>query len=391
MATARKPAAKTGLSFAYTEEQELLREAVREFVAREMAPLAQEADEHDVFPLDLFRRMGEMGFLGLMFPEAYGGAGAGHIDGQIMLEEMAYASAGIALGVFAHLLLACKPILILGSERQKARYLVPGLRGEQIGAWGLTEPDVGSDVAALKTRAMRERDGWVLNGAKMFITNGPIADFVVVAARTDLSQGMRGISLFVVDKGTPGFSVGKKLKKVSVRGSETAELVFSNCRVPDDALLGPLNEGFYEAMKTLQGGRVIGTGYGLGIARAAFDAAMRYAKERVQFGQAIAKFQVIQHRLAEMATQIEAARALGQRAAWLADEGLPCVKEASMAKLFASEMCTQVCNMAVQLHGGYGLMMEYDVQRFWRDAKLLEIGEGTSEIQKGIIAKQLGL
>lgn len=391
MATVSASLPQTGLCFAYTPEQEALRHSVREFAGREIAPVADEADETDVFPVDVFRRMGEMGYLGVMFPEEVGGTGGGYIEGQIMLEEMAYASAGIALGVFAHLLLACKPILLLGNEEQRRRYLLPGLRGEKIGAWGLTEPDVGSDVASLRTKAVRDGDHWVLTGSKMFITNGPIADFVVVAARTDPSPGIRGISLFLVERGTPGFSVGKKLKKVSVRGSETAELVFEQCRLPDSALLGPENEGFYEAMKTLQGGRVTGTGYGLGIARAAFDAAMRYAKERVQFGQPIAQFQVIQHMLADMATRIEAARSLGQKASWMADQGLPCIQEASMAKLFASEMCTQVCNMAVQIHGGYGLMMEYPVQRFWRDAKLLEIGEGTTEIQKGIIAKQLGL
>ncbi len=382
---------QTGLCFAYTPEQEALRQSVREFAAREIAPVADHADEHDAFPMDVFRRMGEMGYLGLMFPEEVGGAGGGYIEGQIMLEEMAYASAGIALGVFAHMLLACKPLLLLGDEDQRRRYLLPSLRGQRIGAWGLTEPDVGSDVASLRTRAVREGNEWVLTGSKMFITNGPIADFVVVAARTDQSAGMRGISLFVVEQGTPGFTVGKKLKKIAVRGSETAELVFDQVRLPPSALLGPEGEGFYEAMKTLQGGRVTGVGYGLGIARAAFDAALRYAKERIQFGKPIADFQVIQHKLADMATQIEAARSLGQKAAWLADNGQPCIREASMAKLFASEMCTQVCNMAVQIHGGYGLMMEYPVQRFWRDAKLLEIGEGTSEIQRGIIAKQLGL
>ncbi len=388
---ATSAALRTGISLAFTEEQDMLRTAVREFAAREIAPIAAEYDERDEFPMHLWKPLGELGFLGIGFPEEYGGAGGGYQELQMLGEELAYASFGIALSVFAHAALACKPILVLGTEDQKRRYLPRALKGELIGCWGLTEPDAGSDVAGLKTRAVRDGDHWVLNGAKMFATNGNICDFVVVAAKTDLQAGLKGISLFIVDRDNPGVQVSRKLKKVSCRSSDTAEVAFTDCRVPRQALLGPEGSGFIEALKTLEGGRVVAVGAALGIARAAMDAALKYAKERQAFGQPIGKFQAIGFKFADMATEIEAARCLGLKVSWLADNKLPCAKEASMSKLFSSEVCKRVVNEALQVFGGYGLMMEYDIQRYWRDAKLLEIGEGTSEIQRGIIAKYLGL
>ncbi|MBM3274963.1 MAG: acyl-CoA dehydrogenase family protein [Candidatus Sericytochromatia bacterium] len=379
------------MGFGLTEEQEMLRSALRDFSAREVAPIAAEYDDRDEFPMHLWTKLGDLGFLGIGFPEAYGGSGGGFQEVQIAGEELAYASFGIALSIFAHTSLACRPILQLGTQAQQRRYLPDALRGLKIGAWGLTEPDAGSDVAGLKTRAVRQGDHWILNGSKMFCTNGNICNFVVAAARTDPDAGMKGISLFIVDRGTPGLHVSRKLKKISCKASDTAEVVFTDCKVPADALLGPPGSGFIEALKTLEGGRVIAVGAALGIARAAMDTAMKYARERMAFGQSIGKFQAIQFKFADMATEIEAARCLGQKVAWLADSGLPCAKEASMSKLFSSEMCKRVVNEALQVFGGYGLMMEFDVQRYWRDAKLLEIGEGTSEIQRGIIAKHLGL
>ncbi len=389
MAIATPP--RTGISMAYTEEQDMLREAIREFAAKEVAPIAAEYDERDEFPMHLWRRVGELGFLGAGFPEEYGGSGGGFQELQIMGEELSYASFGIALSVFAHGVLSCRPILALGTEEQKRKYLPGAMRGEKIGAWALTEPDVGSDVAGLKARAVRHGDHWILNGAKMFCTNGNICHYAVVAAKTDPDKGMKGISLFLVDRGTPGMHVSRKLKKISCKSSDTAEITFTDCRVPGDALLGPEGTGFYEALKTLEGGRVTASGAAIGIARAAMDAALKYAKERTAFGQPIGKFQAIAFKFADMATEIEAARCLGMKVAWLADSGQPCAREASMSKLFSSEMCRRVVNEALQVFGGYGLMMETDVQRYWRDAKLLEIGEGTSEIQRGIIAKMLGL
>lgn len=382
---------KRGIDLNPTEEQEMLRASLRDFAARRIAPIAAEYDEKDEFPVHLWRELGDLGLLGIGFPEEYGGSGGGFLELQILGEELSYASFGVGLSVFAHCTLSCKPILALGTEEQKRKYLPGALKGEKIGSWGLTEPDAGSDVAGIKTRAFRDGDTYVINGSKMFCTNGNICNYVIVAAKTDPDAGLKGISLFIVDRDTPGVHISRKLLKVSCRASDTAEIGFVDCKVPVGALLGTENVGFFEALKTLEGGRVVAGGAAIGIARAAMDAALKYAKERMAFGQPISKFQSIQFKFADMATEIEAARWLGIRVAWLADQGLPCAKEASMSKLFSSEVCKRVVNEALQIFGGYGLMMEYDVQRFWRDAKLLEIGEGTSEIQRGIIARHLGL
>lgn len=379
------------MDLSFSEEQELFRKAIHAFAEKEIAPIAREYDEREEYPLHVFRQMGELGYLGLKFPPEYGGGGVDIVTCTILAEEMGYVSAGIFLGIYVHVFLALNSIAACGSEAQKQAYLAPGIRGDKIGAWGFAEPDAGSDPAAMRTRAIRGGDHYALNGTKMYITNGSIADFVVVTAVTDPAQGLRGLSLFIVDKGTPGFAASRKLRKLGVRASDTAELVFQDCRVAADHRLGQENVGFYDAMKTLTEGRVIAAAFAVGLARAAFDQTLRYAKQRVAFGQPIGKFQGIQWMLCDMAVELEAAKLLTYQAAWKADQGLPFIGEASMAKLYASEAATRIANHAVQIHGGIGFMMESDIQRFYRDCKLLEIGEGTSQIQRNTIARQLGL
>ena len=379
------------MDLSFSEEQELFRRAVRDFAAREVAPLAREYDEREEYPVHLFKKLADLGYLGLRFPPQYGGAGADAVTSIILAEEMGYASAGIFLGIYVHVFLALTSISHFGSEEQKRAYLAPGIRAEKIGAWGFAEPDAGSDPGAIKTTARRQGDGYLLSGTKMFITNGNLCDFVVVTASTEPGAGLRGLSLFIVDKGTPGFTVARTLRKLGVRASDTAELAFQDCSVPRSALLGEENVGFAGAMRTLTEGRIVAAAFALGTARAAFDQSLAYAKERVAFGQPIGQFQGIQWLLADMALDLEAARLLTLQAAWLLDRGLPHIKEASMAKLFATEACARITGQAVLLHGGYGFMMESDVQRFYRDCKVMEIGEGTSHIQRNVIARQLGL
>ncbi|OGO52103.1 MAG: hypothetical protein A2148_09510 [Chloroflexi bacterium RBG_16_68_14] len=379
------------MDFSLTEEQRIFRETIRRFAEQEVAPIAREYDEREEYPVHILRKLGELGYLGVKFPRELGGAGADTVSATIMAEELGYVSAGIFLGIYVHAFLALNAIARFGSDHQKETYLKPGIAGEKIGAWAFAEPDAGSDPGSMTTRAVRDGDGYRISGTKTFITNGSIADFVVVTAVTDPQQGMRGLSLFIVEKGTPGFSVARRLKKLGVRASDTAELAFQDCWVDRGRLLGEENVGFANAMRTLTEGRIIAAAFALGTARAAFEQSLKYAKERVAFGQPIGQFQGIQWQLADMALELEAAKLLTWQAAWLADKGLPHIKEASMAKLYATEMCARIAGQAVLLHGGSGFMMDSDVQRFYRDCKVMEIGEGTSHIQRNTIARQLGL
>jgi len=377
------------MDFQLTEEHRMIRRMVREFAEKEVAPRAEEMDETDRFPDDLFRRMGELGILGLPFPEEYGGSGCDYMSLVIALEEIARVSGSMAIMLDAHTSLCCEPIYLFGTEEQKRKYLVPLARGEKIGAFGLTEPQAGSDAGATRTRAVRDGDEWVINGQKIFITNGSIADVVVITAKTDPEKGTRGISSFIIEKGTPGFQPGRDEKKMGLRGSVTSELFFEDCRIPAENLLGKENEGFKQFLVTLDAGRIAIAAMAVGLAQGAFEKAVAYAKERVQFGRPIAKFQAIQWMIADTATEIEAARLMVHRAAWLKEQGVRFTKEAAMAKLFATEVSERACYKALQIHGGYGYVREYAVERMYRDQRLCAIGEGTNEIQRLVIARQV--
>jgi len=377
------------MDFALNEEQEMFRKTIREFAEKEIMPRAQEIDQKGEFPWDIIRKMADLGLMGLPFPEEYGGAGGDAISYAIAVEEIARASGSVAITYSAHISLACSPIYLFGTEEQKRKYLIPMAKGEKIGAFGLTEPGAGSDAAAIKTRAVLDGDEWVINGQKIFITNGSVADVVVIAAVTDPAKGKKGISNFIVEKGTPGFRVGREEDKMGLRGSVTSELIFENCRVPKENLLGKEGEGYKQFLMTLDGGRIGIGAMAVGLGMAALEAAARYAKERVQFGQPIAEFQAIQWMIADMATELEAARLLVLRAAWLKDQGQRFTKEAAMAKLFASEAAVRACYKAIQIHGGYGYTKDYPVERLYRDARLTTIGEGTSEIQRLVIARHI--
>lgn len=376
------------MDFDLNEDQKVFRNAFRKFAEVEISPLVEEAEEEEKFPIQLFPKMGKLGYLCPRYSENYGGAGIDKLTEVILREEMSRISQGISSSWSAHSYLGTFTIYTWGTEEQKQKYIVPAIKGEKIAAFALTEPNAGSDVKSIETTARRDGDGYIINGTKMFITNGTICDFVTVIAFTDKERGYKGISIFVVDKGTPGFIVSRKLKKEGVRSSETAELVFQDCRIPQKNLVG--NEGsFTKVMETLNEGRIGVAGNCLGIALAAYEAALRYSKERIQFGQPIGKFQAIAFKLAEMATEIDAARFLVYRAAWMLDQKRNPMKEASMAKLYASEVAERVTREALHIHGGYGQMREFSVGRFHRDALVYVIGEGTSEIQKQIISKQI--
>ena len=377
------------MDFEPTEEHRMIRRMVREFAETEIAPRAEEIDETDQFPDDLFRRMGELGIIGLPFPEKYGGSGSGYTGFVIALEEIARVSGSVAITLDAQTSLYCEPVYLFGTEEQKQKYLAPAVRGERIGCFGLTEPQAGSDAGATRARAVRDGDEWVINGQKIFITNGSVADFAVITAKTDPEKGTRGISAFIVERGTSGFELGRDEKKMGLKGSVTSELFFENCRIPAENLLGQENEGFRQFMITLDAGRVAISAMAVGLAQGAFDKAVAYAQEREQFGQPIAKFQAIQWMIAEMATEIEAARLMVNRAAWLRENGQRFTKEAAMAKLFATEMSERVCHKAIQIHGGYGYCQEYEVERMYRDQRLCSIGEGTNQIQRLVIARQI--
>ena len=377
------------MDFQLSEEQALLRRTVREFAETELAPHSREWDERQEFPREVFGRLGALGLAGACWPEEYGGSGLSTLDWAIVMEELARADAGVALSLAAHHGLCSAHLYLAGSEEQKRRFLPPLARGEKVGCWGLTEPGSGSDAGGMRTTATRDGSHWVLNGSKTFITNGRIADTAVVMAVTDRAAGKKGISAFVVERGTAGFRPGKKEDKLGVRSSDTSELSFEDCRVPAESLLGREGMGFVDTLKILDKGRVGIAAFSVGIARAALEASVRYARERRQFGHPIADFQAIQFKIADMATKTDAARLLAWRAAAVADAGGTHTAESSMAKLFATEIAVENALEAIQVHGGYGYLKDYPVERHLRDAKLGTIGEGTSEVQRLVIARQL--
>ncbi len=378
------------MDFHFTDEQNQLRRSVREFAEGEIAPHVMEWDEVSHFPLEIIPKLADIGLLGIIFPEQYGGAGLGYIDYVIAIEELSRVDGSIGIIVAAHNSLCCNHIFKFGTEAQKQKYLVPLAQGQKIGAWSLTEPEAGSDAGGTRTTATRDSNLWVINGAKTFTTNGHYADVCVAMAVTDKSKASHGISAFIIEKGTPGFKPGKKENKLGLRASDTSEVIFSDCRVPLENLLGDEGEGFTGSLKILDGGRISIAALALGMAQGALDASVKYAKQRRQFGQAISEFQAIQFKLADMATEVEAARLLVYQAAWLADrKDVRFTRESSMAKLFASEVAVRVANECVQIHGGYGFIKDYPAEKFYRDVKLCTIGEGTSEIQKLVIARQL--
>jgi alkylation response protein AidB-like acyl-CoA dehydrogenase len=375
--------------FVLTEDQEALRKEIRQFAAREIAPHVMEWDEKSEFPAAVVKKLGAMGLLGVIFPTEYGGAGMGYVDYVLAIEELSAVDGSIGIIVAAHNSLGTNHIFLAGNEEQKRKYVPKLASGEWLGAWGLTEPGSGSDAGGARTTAVRKGDKWVLNGSKTFITNGSYADTAVVIAVTDKSKGTHGLSAFVVEKGMRGFRPGKKENKMGLRASDTAELIFEDCEIPAENLLGVEGEGFIDSMRVLDGGRISIAALSLGIARGALDAATKYVKERRQFGKAIAEFQGIQWKLADMATELDAARLLTQRAAVLKDSGRTVTRESAMAKLFASEVAVRICNEAVQLFGGYGFIKDYPAEKFYRDVKLCTIGEGTSEIQRMVIAREI--
>jgi alkylation response protein AidB-like acyl-CoA dehydrogenase len=378
------------VDFQFTDEQEQLRRSVREFAEGEIGPHVREWDEASHFPKEIMPKLGEMGLLGIIFPEQYGGAGLGYTEYVIAIEELARVDGSVGLIVAAHNSLCGNHIFKFGNEAQKKKYLAPLAQGKKIGAWSLTEPEAGSDAGGTRTTAVRDGRHWVLNGAKTFTTNGQYADVCVAMAVTDKAKKSHGISAFILEKGMAGFRPGKKENKLGMRASDTSEVIFSDCRVPQENLLGPEGDGFIGSLKILDGGRISIAALALGMAQGALEAATRYAKQRKQFGQAISEFQAIQFKLADMATEVEAARLLVYQAAWLADqENRRFTREASMAKLFASEVAVRVANECVQIHGGYGFIKDYPAEKYYRDVKLCTIGEGTSEIQKLVIARQL--
>jgi alkylation response protein AidB-like acyl-CoA dehydrogenase len=377
------------LDFSLSEEQQLLKSTVRSFAESELGPHSREWDDKQEFPREVFTKLGELGLMGCVWPEEYGGAGMSTLDYAIAMEELSRVDAGVALSVAAHNSLCSGHIFLAGTEEQKKKYLTPLARGEKIGCWGLTENSAGSDAGGTKTVAVKDGDSWVLNGSKTFITNGRVADTAVVMAVTDRSKGKKGISAFVVERGTKGFRAGKKEDKLGVRSSDTSELVLEDCRVPAANLLGREGNGFVDTLRILDRGRIGIAAWSLGIAQGSLEAAMKYAKERRQFGHAIAEFQAIQFKIADMATEIDAARLLIWRAAVLRDSGQEHTVPSSMAKLFATEMAVQVALEAVQIHGGYGFLKDYPVERYLRDSKLGTIGEGTSEVQRLVIAREL--
>ena len=377
------------MDFQLTDEHLLIKQTVREFAEKEIAPRAEEIDATDEFPHDLFKRMGELGIFGLPFDEKYGGSGGDYLEQVIALEEVARVSGTLAIILDVQTSLCSEPLYLFGTEEQKMKYLPPLLSGEKIGAFGLTEPQAGSDSGSTRTRAVRDGNEWVINGQKNFITNGSLADVVVVTAKTDPEKGTKGISAFIIEKGTPGFKPGRDEKKMGLKGSVTSELFFENVRIPEENLLGKENQGFNQFMTTLDAGRVAIAAMALGLAQGAFEKAVAYAKEREQFGRPIAKFEAIQWMIAEMATDIDAARLMINRAAWLKTQGQRFTQEASMAKMFATEASERVCYKAIQIHGGYGYVRDYAVERMYRDQRLCAIGEGTNEIQRLVIAREV--
>jgi alkylation response protein AidB-like acyl-CoA dehydrogenase len=377
------------MDFELNEEQQQIQRSIREFAEAELRPHVLEWDESQHFPIELLPKFAELGIMGVLFPEEYGGAGMGYIEYATIIEELARVDPSICLSIAAHNSLGAGHIFIGASEQQKQKYLVPMAKGEYFGAWGLTEPSSGSDASSMRTTAARRNGGWVINGSKNFITNATFAGATVVLAISDRAAGSHGISAFIVERGAKGFSVSKKENKLGMRASDTASLVFDDCFVPDANLIGEPGQGFIQAMRVLDGGRISIAALAVGVAQGAYEAALRYSKERYQFGRPIAEFQAIQFKLADMATQIDAARLLTLRSAAMKNNGKITTKESSMAKLYASEVAVRVAEESVQIHGGYGFIKDYPAEKYWRDSKLCTIGEGTSEIQRMVIARQL--
>jgi alkylation response protein AidB-like acyl-CoA dehydrogenase len=377
--------------FIFTEEHDRLRESIHSFVTKELAPHAEEWEE-TTFPDSVFPRMGELGFLGLRYPEEYGGQGGDYFAGLVLGEEMTYSnSGGLAMGIAVHTDMATPPVHLFGTEEQKQRYLVPSIAGTKISCLGITEPDAGSDVAGIKTRAVRDGDEYVINGSKTYITNGHRADYIVLVTKTDPDAGHDGITLFLVDMDLPGVIREKRLQKLGMHASDTALLAFQDVRVPADAVLGQVGKGFYHIMWELQGERLIGAAGSVSGAQHCFDRTLAYAQERTAFGREIGKFQVIRHKFAEMATKIETARQMVYTTAWRFANGEYPVREISMAKLYASRIAVEVADECIQIHGGAGYMREYGVERVWRDLRLNRIGAGTDEIMLDVIGRSYGL
>lgn len=377
------------MNFDLTEEQKMIRKLMRDFAEGEVAPGADERDRTKTFPKEIIKKMSELDLMGLPFPEKYGGGGADTISFAIAVEELSRVCASTGITYSAHISLGCAPIYLFGTEEQKEKYLVPLCRGETLGAFRLTEPNAGSDAGGTQTTAVRKGDQWVINGTKCFITNASYARFLALTALTGRKED-REITAFIVPTDAEGFEIFDNYIKMGLHSSNTTELVLNNVSVPHENILGEIGQGFKQFLITLDGGRIGIGAMAVGIAQGAYEAALRYAKERIQFGQSISKFQAIQHKLANMAMEIELARTMVYKAAWLKDQGRKFTKEASMCKLYASEMAMRTCDQAVQIHGGWGYMHDYKVERFFRDAKLTEIGEGTSEIQRNIIAREIG-
>jgi len=372
--------------YPFTEEDVLLRRSIKEFCRDKIIPYRDQWDEEEVCPVALFPELGDLGFLGVYCPQEDGGSGTRMVTASVLMEELGYADAGFGQTVFAHIILAMTPLWKWGTKAQKKKYLTPSLKGSMIGGLGITEPNVGSDVAGLEMRARKTDAGYVLNGTKMFTTNASVADYIIVAASLDKTKGRKGIALFIVDKGTPGFSA-RPLKKMGIRSSDTAEVVLEDCEIPGDQLLGAEEEGFYGVMKAFTGERIFACSLIMGTARAAFDEALKYAREREQFGQPIGQFQAIQHTLADMYKDIEVGLGITYQTAALMDTGHDCRVESAVGKLFTSEVVSRVCYKALQVHGGYGMMSEFPVNRFFRDSRQFEIGAGTSEIMREIIGR----
>ncbi len=378
------------MNFELNEEQKMIQKIVRDFAEKELKPIAGELDETGRFPTEILAKMGEMGLFGLPFSEEYGGSGAGYLAYAIAVEEISRACASTGITYAAHCSIGTGPIYLFGTEEQKKKWVPPAAQGKIFCAFGLTEPNAGSDAGGTQTTAVLDGDEWVLNGSKCFITNSTEGSVAVITALTEKGKGSRGISSFIVPTDTPGFTVGQQYDKMGLKASDTAEIILEDVRVPKENILGKPGEGFKQFLVALDGGRISIGALSVGIAQASLDEALKYAKEREQFGKPIAKFQAIQFKLADMAMKVELARLMVWKAAWLKDQGLPFSKEAAMGKLYASEACFANANEAVQIHGGYGYMREYPVERFLRDAKLMEIGEGTSEVQRLVIARLLG-
>nr|WP_294922303.1 acyl-CoA dehydrogenase family protein [uncultured Flavobacterium sp.] len=377
------------MNFDYNETQSMIAQSIKDFAEKNIRPYIMEWDEAQIFPITLFKELGQMGFMGVLVPEEYGGSGLGYHEYITVVEEISKVDPSIGLSVAAHNSLCTNHILTFGNEEQKKKWLPKLATAEHIGAWGLTEHNTGSDAGGMNTTAVKDGDFWIVNGAKNFITHAISGDVAVVVVRTGEKGDSKGMTAFVFEKGMPGFTSGKKENKLGMRASETAELVFDNCRVPDANRLGEVGQGFVQAMKILDGGRISIGALSLGIAKGAYEAALKYSKERHQFGQPISSFQGISFKLADMATEIEASELLLHKAAFLKQQHKPVTTLGAMAKMYASEVCVKVANEAVQIHGGYGYTKDYPVEKFYRDAKLCTIGEGTTEIQKLVISRNL--